>query len=30
LCGIATLIMGVLPNLVLRFGDQLELAGVFG
>jgi len=30
LCGIATLIMGVVPNIILRFGDQLELAGVFG
>jgi hypothetical protein len=30
LCAAATLLMGVLPNVVLRFGDSLELAGVFG
>jgi NADH-quinone oxidoreductase subunit N len=28
ICGAATLVLGVLPNLVLRFGDQLDLAGI--
>lgn len=30
ICSIATLAIGVLPNLILRFGDHLDLAGVLG
>jgi NADH-quinone oxidoreductase subunit N len=30
ICGTATLVMGVLPNLILRFGDHLNLIGAFG
>ena len=30
ICSLATLVMGVLPNLVLRFGDRLDLAGLLG
>ena len=30
ICGTATVVMGVLPNLILRFGDHLDLAGVLG
>ena len=30
ICSVATLVLGVLPNLVLRFGDNLDLAGLLG
>ena len=30
ICGAATLVLGILPNLVLRFGDHLNLVGVLG
>jgi len=30
ICSVATLALGVLPNLVLRFGDNLDLAGLLG
>jgi NADH-quinone oxidoreductase subunit N len=30
ICSAATLVIGILPNLILRFGDRLDLAGLIG
>ena len=30
ICSAATLVIGILPNLILRFGDHLDLAGIIG
>ena len=30
ICSVATLLFGILPNIILRFSDKLDLTGVLG